>query len=450
MTAPAAGAEPRRRLHPLTPLLRGARLAVLAVVAISWQGYQNLGTQRWLLAVAAVAILVLIGSAVSYLVTGYHVVGRELRVYEGLVSRRTRTIPLERLQAVELVQPLLARLFGLAELRLEVVGASKTEAPLAFLRLDEARALRQRLLDLANIGRAGAAHAPAAVGAEATQAGVAAPVAELERPVHRVDNRDLVISQLLRPQWWVLPLGIAAPIFFFASEGDVNFIAVASTVTAVVGVVLQPVRTLLSEWRFSIARGLDGLRLRRGLLETRSQTVPAGRVQALAVQWPLLWRGHRWVRVRMEIAGVSTGNASEQTRAGLLPVGTVPVAEQVIAEVLPSFVLTSVAVHAPPRRARWLAPLQQRVLGYQVGPAAFATRDGLLTRQLVIVPYERVQSVRIRQGPLQRLIRVASVWADTAGGLTAAALHVDVAEAGALATELAERSRAARSSRDLG
>ncbi|HLT09327.1 MAG TPA: PH domain-containing protein, partial [Micromonosporaceae bacterium] len=71
--------------------------------------------------------------------------------------------------------------------------------------------------------------------------------------------------------------------------------------------------------------------------------------------------------------------------------------------------------------------------------------DGLLTRQLVVVPYERIQSVRIRQGPLQRLLRLAGVWADTAGaGLTAVALHIDAREAVALATELAERSRAAR------
>ena len=446
MTAPDA-VEPRHRLHPLTPLLRGARLAVLAVVAISWQGYQNLGTQRWLLAVLFVGVLVLLGSLVSYLVTGYHVVGRELRIYEGLLSRRTRAIPLERLQAVELVQPLLARLFGLAELRLEVVGASKTEAPLAFLRLDEARALRQRLLDLAHIRRAPSAAVSAPADAESVSAAAPAgiePVAALERHVHTINNRDLVISQLLRPQWWTLPLAIAAPIVFFASEGQMTFIAVASTITAVVGAIQAPVRTLLSEWRFAIAEGLDGLRLRRGLLETRSQTVPPGRIQAVGVQWPLLWRGHRWVRVQMEIAGVS-GSASEQQRAGLLPVGTVPVAEQVIGEVLPGFQLTSVVVHQPPKRARWLAPLRRRVLGYQVGPRAFVTRDGLLTRRLVIVPYERFQSVRIRQGPLQRLLRVASVWADTAGGgLTAAALHVDAGLARALATELAERSRAAR------
>jgi putative membrane protein len=449
---------------------------MLAIVAISWQGYQNLGTQRWLVAVAGVGLLTLFGSAVSYLVTGYHVLGRELRIYEGLVFRRTRAIPLERLQAVELVRPLLARLFGLAELRLEVVGASKTEAPLAFLRLDEAQALRKRLLELAHIGRARAPAAgavqpgavepgavePGAAEAGAIEAGALAgaggvpvpapaiPALGPERPVHSVANRDLTISQLLRPQWWALPLVIAGPIVYFFFAEQVGFIAIASTITAVIGAIQAPVRTLLSEWRFTIAAGHDGLRLRRGLLETRSQTVPPGRVQAIGVQWPLLWRGNGWVRVLMEIAGISAGNVNEQ-RAGLLPVGTVPVAEHVIGEALPGFRLTSVTVHAPPRRARWLAPLRQRVLGHQLTPTAFVTRDGLLTRQLVVVPYERIQSVRIRQGPFQRMLRVASVWADTAGGggLTAVAPHVDAGQATVLATELAERSRSARHA-DLG
>jgi putative membrane protein len=419
--------EPRRRLHPLTPLLRSGRLAALVIAGLSWQGYKNLGTEGWLLAVGAVSTAVLLGSVVSWYVTGYHVVGRELRVHEGLLSRRTRAIPLERLQSVELVQPLLARLFGLAELRLEVVGAAKTEAPLAFLPVGDATALRERLLTLARIGPPSPE-----------------PVTSEELTIHQVRNRDVVISQLLRPHWWFLPLAIAAPIFVFSTGADVGFIAVASMVTAVLGAVQVPVRTLLREWQFTVATASDGLHLHRGLTETRSQTVPAGRIQTLDVQWPLLWRPLGWVRVQMHIAGVSLGRDRE-ARAGLLPVGTVPVAETVIATALPDFVLRSVAVQPVPGRAGVLAPLRQFVLGYQLTPTAFVVRDGLLTRQLVVVPYGRIQSVRIRQGPLQRLLRLASVWADTAGGgAEAVALHRDVREATALATELAERSRAAR------
>ena len=74
----------------------------------------------------------------------------------------------------------------------------------------------------------------------------------------------------------------------------------------------------------------------------------------------------------------------------------------------------------------------------------FATRDGLLTRQLVVVPYARIQSVRVVQGPLQRRLRLATVYADTAGGRGAAAQDRDLAEAWALAAELTGRARAAR------
>ena len=88
-------------------------------------------------------------AVVSWYNTGYHIVGRELRIHEGLLWRRTRAIPLERLQAVEVVRPLLAQLTGLAELRLEVVGGGKTEAPLAYLTVAEAAPLRDRLLALA-------------------------------------------------------------------------------------------------------------------------------------------------------------------------------------------------------------------------------------------------------------------------------------------------------------
>lgn len=449
MTVPPVGtAEPRRRLHPLSPLLRGGRLAVLVIVGISWQGYQNLGTDRWLMAVVAVAVLVLVYSVASWLATGFHVVGRELRIYEGLLSRRTRTIPLERLQSVELVRPVLARAFGLAELRLEVVGASKTEAPLAFLSVEEATDLRQRLLAY------GAAVAPSLSGASSlsgssslSEASAAAPV--VEHTIHTVANRDLLISQLLRPHWWFLPLAIAMPIVFLATGSDVSAIAFASTATAVLGAIQAPVRALLGDWRFTIGTAPDGLRLHRGLLETRSQTVPAGRLQSLVVEWPLLWRGLGWVRVQLHIAGVSSGSSGGpqggSQRAGLLPVGKVPIAEQIIGSALPGFHLTSVAVHPVPARVRVLAPLRRRVLGYQLTPLAFVCRDGVLTRTLVVVPYDRMQSVRVRQGPLQRLLRVASVWVDTAGGgPTAVALHRDITEARGLALELSERSRAAR------
>ncbi|HEY7226483.1 MAG TPA: PH domain-containing protein [Micromonosporaceae bacterium] len=435
--------QARRRLHPLSPVLRGSRFVALVVLAISWQGLANLGIRRWAIAVGAIAVVILVWSVLSYLVTGYQVLGRELRIAEGLLVRRNRSIPLERLQSVELVQPLLPRLFGLAELRLEVVGGGRAEAPLAYLTLDQATALRQRLLHLSTGRPAPIADAPPGQTVRADLPAVTTAAAPSEQVVHVVDNGRLLGCQLLRPQWWLLPLGVTATILDTLTDSHLGFIGLASMVTGVIGAVSAPVRVLLADWGFTLATAGDGLRIRRGLLERRSSTVPEGRIQSVVVEWPLLWRPFGWVRANMHVAGVRVER--EQARAGLLPVASVPEAETVIGHALPGVVLREIAIRPVPDRAKWLDPLQRHVIGYQLGPAAFASRHGLLTRRLVIVPYARIQSVRVHQGPLQRMLRLASVFVDVAGvGASGLAQHLDVAEARAIALELAERSRAAR------
>ncbi|MGC4805998.1 PH domain-containing protein [Micromonospora sp. DT233] len=431
--------EPRRRLHPLSPALHGAKSLVVVIAGLSWSTLSRVGF-GWFAAMAAVLALgATVLAVVSWYNTGYHVTGRELRVYEGLLWRRTRAIPLERLQAVEVVRPLLAQLTGLAELRLEVVGGGKTEAPLAYLGVAEATALRQRLLTLADGGPM-PQPAPGAADAEATV--VPTPPG---RALHAVANRDLLISQLLTPQAFLLPFGVAFVVAQFLSAGSWSFVAVASTLTAMAGVLLQPVRRVLDDWNFRLARDEGTLRVRNGLLETRAQTVPLNRVQTVGATWPLLWRGKGWLRLRLEVAGYAAGEADDRNRPDrLLPVGDLGTGERIVAEVLPGVRLTGLATNLPPPRARWLRPLSRRAVGVGLHERVFAARAGLLTRKLMIVPYARIQSVRVTQGPAQRRLRLATVHADTAGGAGAAALDRDLAEAWWLAEELTSRAHAAR------
>ena len=58
---------------------------------------------------------------------------------------------------------------------------------------------------------------------------------------------------LLRPVWWVLPLGIAVPIVDAVLDGQLSFIGFASTVTAVIGAIQAPIRVLFGDWRFTLA-----------------------------------------------------------------------------------------------------------------------------------------------------------------------------------------------------
>ena len=455
MTTPATTVgtpEPRRRLHPLSPLLHGAKSIAVIIAALSWQTLSQVGLETFALVVVGVAVLVVIYSLFNWWNTGYHVVGKELRIQDGLLWRRNRAIPLERLQAVELRRPLLAQLTGLAELRLEVVGGHKTEAPLAYLTVRDAAALRARLLALA--GRTPLAEqtapdgrTPDAASPATTEPAAAAPSPRaLERPLVRVDNRDLVISQLLTPHAFFLPVGIAFVIMQFVLEGSWTFIGIASTITAMAGVLLQPVRRILQDWDFRLAQDADGrLILRYGLLETRSQVVPLHRLQSVGVTWPLLWRGKHWLHMRLDIAGFANPESRDGKRSDrLLPVGDLATARALFAEVMPGVDLRALPTYPPPERARWLHPFALRYLGAGLTPEVFVTRWGLLTRELSVVPYARMQSVRVVQGPIQRLLRLATVHADTAGSRTVSARDRDIADAWALADQLAMRARLAR------
>ncbi|MEU4691356.1 PH domain-containing protein [Actinoplanes sp. NPDC023714] len=438
---PGAGLEKRQRLHPLSPLLSGAKSIVVIVAALSWQTLRQLGPTHFAMVVAALAVGVVIFSVIGWYNTGYQVIGRELRIAEGLIWRRNRAIPLDRLQAVELRRPLLAQLTGLAELRLEVVGGGKTEAPLAYLTVREASILRERLLALSGRTQApGPSLADPAAGAAA-----AAPA---EAPLYRVRNTDLLVSQLLTPQAFFLPIGIAWVVTQFVMEGSWTFIGIASTMTAMAGVLLQPIRRVLGDWDFRLSRDHDRrLVLHYGLTETRNQVVPPHRVQTVRIVWPFLWRKARWLNLRLDIAGYSGPESSDDKSSDrLMPVGDIATARSLVAAVMPGVDLAALATSPPPLRARWLHPLALRFYGAGLTPDVFVTRQGRITREVSLVPYARMQSVRVVQGPLQRMLGLGTVYADTAGGRSGVAHDRDLAEAYAIAEQLAVRARAARSS----
>lgn len=439
---PGAPADPRarRRLHPLTPLLKGAKSLAIAVAAISWQGYAQLGVERFLLVVAGVLIVTVLLSVVSWWVTGFEVVGRELRINEGLVWRRARAIPLERVQAIDVNRPLLARLAGVAELRIEVIGARKTEAPLAFLSVAEAATLRRRLLTLAQ--GVAAQDEPDAAGPER---GIAPPDAH-ETPIHTVDNRHVLIANLLSPPVLFVPFALLATITPMAfAPPTVSVIGIASAVTGLFGVVLPPLRRVFAQWNFRISFDATGLRLRHGLLDTRSQTVPPLRVQAVQVTRPLLWRPLGWVRTRLDVAGYG-GNAAEQGVRGsvLLPVADWPTTRAVIAHVLAGADIDALPLAPIPERAKVVTPLARRNRAFGYTGTVVAARDGWLTVRLVIAKLARVQSVRVVQGPVQRSLGLTDLHVDTAGGLHVVGRDRDATQAYELARDLADRSRAAR------
>jgi putative membrane protein len=215
-------------------------------------------------------------------------------------------------------------------------------------------------------------------------------------------------------------------------------------------------------YNFTAAISPDGIRLRYGLLDTQAQTLPPGRIQALKIAQPPLWRPFGWYRMQVNVAGYGVvENAGEgSARTTLLPVGKLEDAMNMLALVLPDpgtaqpaavfgagltgldsdggFVTT-------PRRARILAPLGWRRNGFAATDTALLIRSGRWWRELVVVPHQRTQSMALHQGPLARRFRVADLVLHTTAGPVAPRLtQAGVDEARALFNEQSARARLAR------
>jgi putative membrane protein len=151
------------------------------------------------------------------------------------------------------------------------------------------------------------------------------------------------------------------------------------------------------------------------------------------------------MHMRLDIAGFAgPQNDNDKRSDQLLPVGDLETGRFLIWEVLPAVDLYALPTVPLPARARWLHPIALRSFGAGLTNDVFVSRWGLLTRELQLVPYARLQSVRVVQGPIQRLLRLATVYADTAGGRSASARDRDVNDAWRLAEQLTIRARYAR------
>ncbi|WP_337062354.1 PH domain-containing protein [Kineococcus sp. G2] len=451
-----------RRLHPVTPVLRAWKIvaAVLAFAVVqNVDELLRIDVEPWLLALIvlggllALAVVGAVYSAVAWRRTRYRVDAEAVRVERGVLWRQQRSAQLDRLQAVDVVRPLLGRLFGLAELRLEVAGGSGSKVSLAYLREDEAQRVRNALLAAA-----------AGLGLDdADGAGPSAPEAP-QRPVVHVPPGRLVAATLRSASTVLVVLAVVGLVV--GSVAARSTTPLVAALPGAVGVVSAVWQRFTRGFNFTVAHSPDGVRLTHGLLELRSQTLPPGRVQALRITQPLLWRRPGWWRVQVNVAGYAAGpGESGQEATTVLPVGTEEELARLLAIVLPALGAAGpgpeaalALVHdglsgrdeqggytAVPRSARWLDPVAWRRSGYRVTEHAFLARGGRLVRRLDVVPHARTQSLGVAQGPLQRRLGLATVALhSTSGPVKPRVEHLAAPVAACLLTEQAERARAAR------
>jgi putative membrane protein len=468
------------RFHPLTPWLN----AWLVFVALAFAAVN--GGREWLAHIGDLAALVgltwiLVGLAAVILVTvfwtwlwwrkaWFRLADGSLQLAKGLIFRQRRHMPLDRVQTVDTIRPLLARVFGLVKLKVESAGGADSAIELAYLKTADAVHWRRFILSRAADARQ--AHASNAGPAEARVDptsrelvdAAAAPSPAPPKSAETLIGEFLGDDDSEAPELFAVPTGrligsIALSVGTWATVLVVVTSVVQAVVTGSAGIALGSLPVLLgfglplwtrfaSGFGFNAKQTARGLTLSHGLTTRVSQTIPPGRILAVQLSQGPLWRRLGWWRVVMNVAGYGA-ESDKQTDPVLVPVAEEETVRRAVWAVAPGLaqpgvwesVTRAMTGQGPtpgfataPKRSRLLDPLGWRRNGFALTDEALVLRAGALLRRVVLVPHARIQSVEVRQGPLERRLGLAGVaFRSAPGPIDPLIAHLDAGDAVALA-----------------
>ncbi len=337
----------RERFHPaymLITMVRSIRGFIIPIGIAIFSGSR--GDIVWLLIAAGFAGLTVLNAVATWWMSSYEITGRSLRLRTGWLNRQERAVSFERIQSIDLQEPPLARLLGVAQLRVETAagGGANADIVIEAIALDEATALRNQLL----AERAQRTGQAAPVSAAATDGTPASAVDRSEptltgntRPVsaatsieggsgtliRSLSGRDLLIAGLTSSR-----IGPAAAILAAVSQfgGDlvgsrVETVVESTTIgltQVVIGLiviggliawVLSILGTVITFSGFALRRENDNLVISSGLVERRRTTIPIHRVQSITVKEGLFRQPFGLTSVHFVSAGYGGGQQNNDS-----------------------------------------------------------------------------------------------------------------------------------------
>jgi len=458
-----ASLGPVERLHPLfliTGLGASLRRAGGAFAAL---GYFAVSGQWKLMAIVApvLALTLVAGLFLYWRHFEFRVGASEIRIDHGLLTRTHRSIPFDRIQDVDITQPLLARLFGLARVKFETggsAGGKDDDGVLQAVSLERAQALRAQIRAQRGI----AVEAPASAAMEPP-------------PIFAMDLRRVLLAGLLNfslvvlaglfglsqtlgqiagfdplsRRFWLGLLAAGSPLLDLILAHQLVAAFAGLAVLVLLGLVTGTVRTVLREYGFRLDRSGIGLRRRRGLLTLTDVTLPIRRIQAAIVGSGPLRAAFGWRDLKLQsLARDETTKGdhivaplADEAEVGVIlaELGWRPVEPELHwGHVSPAYVWTftfGMAVFVFPATIQFLfAPtlgiaafaaigilialrwLDWSRTRYALDGDRLLVRRGWWRRRMVILPLTSVQSVDLTENFISRRFGTASLLIGVAGG----------------------------------
>ncbi|MFC1285275.1 PH domain-containing protein [Bacillus paralicheniformis] len=346
--------EPRR-MHPAAVILNFIKGLVETVknfiIPFGVVLFLNQSHTVKMLAIAAAVlffIALVVTSIIKWSKFTYRIEEDELRIEEGLINKKKRYIPIERIQTINTSAGLIQQIFKLVKLQVETAsGGTEAEVSLVAITQAEAERIQQALFERKK--------AAEGTGADVTDlqeetAAEAKEPAEEPEMMYKMTGQELLTAASTSSGIGVIISGVFAFFtqvddffdldwlydrFAFLNSAGAAVIALAAFVALFIAWLLSIVGMLLKYANFTVVRKEKEIVISRGLIEKHQITIPLQRIQAIKIKESLIRQPFGLAAVTIVSAG---GNVLEEDKSAVLfPIISKKMIKQRLGEFIPDY-----------------------------------------------------------------------------------------------------------------
>ncbi len=425
-----------------------------------------------IITVIAYGVLALPLIALRYYRFRYRITPKEIVIQSGVLTRQNRSIPIERIQNIEIEQSLLPRMLGTAKVKIETAGSAKTEGVLEYVGIETAHQIREMVRTYQRSQEAGVAtdsfkqifHGAAE---NAETAALPDPAPDEEVPLFNLKLSRVLLAGMMRFSLLYIAIAFSLLEQIMPNPDDLEMMFTRgwlkplaeyamdnpwqlSAAFVVMAVVLSWISGILVSFNkyFNFKLWLESNKLhkRHGLLTLSQGTIPIPRVQTLLLRANLIMRRFNWVALEVQTMGLESSGRGHQVALPLarldeameianhmlpvsLPDHFEPVSQLTIRRIIIRYsLLLSLAVAATTyfwEPAIWgliglifvpgYAFLHFKNHGYQLQDDTLFVRRGVFKHFIWMIPIAKFQVLYTESSLFQRRLGLSTVYIDTAG-----------------------------------
>lgn len=444
-----------QRLHPMAIfdfLVRNIYKLVQSLLPLLVLFIGDTGSRKWLLVALPVVLALFVGYFIAYWFRYvFYISGQELRLEYGVMVRKKRYIPFERIQTVQITAGILQRLFGLVKVQVETAGGgNQAEFVLAALSREKAEELRQTVQMNAQFIKNDNTAETDLIDYQLSTRSLFL-LASTSNGIGIIFSAILVVFSQLNEVFSTLNIWdkletIAENLF----TGKASLIIITGLVLLLSAWLLSLLGTIIKFGGFRVVRDGDTLKITQGFLEKQQLTIPIKRIQAIRLVEGILRQPLGMVSVQV----ISISNTGEKGEGSVLfPLIASENLGPFLKEIVPEFAI-SFEVHKLPVQSKnryllvnvipafiiavsctvfltwgylaflllpiaaWLGNWQFNDTGWQLEDNKLLLRTRSLGRVSTIVPRRRIQSMHLSANFFQKRRNINSLTVAIASGST--------------------------------